>query len=145
MLYSQQFHDLNIGSPYYMAPESYIQNLYGPKSDVWAFGVIIYELLHGRSPFSNSRNDQELKNNMMKGISEKDLCNGLSPELKELLFRCLTVEECNRISVEEIERLPYFQKRMTVLQPPSPRKLFVNRANSMPYISESSRSERLTY
>ncbi len=30
-----------------MSPEGFIDNVYGPKTDIWAFGVLIYELLHG--------------------------------------------------------------------------------------------------
>lgn len=47
------FKDINIGSPIYMSPEGFIDNIYGPKTDVWAFGILIYELLHGKTPFSH--------------------------------------------------------------------------------------------
>jgi serine/threonine protein kinase len=42
-----EFKDASIGSPAYMAPEGLLHNIYGPKTDVWAFGLLIYELLHG--------------------------------------------------------------------------------------------------
>lgn len=38
----ERFKDINIGSPIYMSPEGLINNVYGPKTDVWAFGVFIY-------------------------------------------------------------------------------------------------------
>lgn len=38
----ERFKDINIGSPIYMSPEGLINNMYGPKTDVWAFGVFIY-------------------------------------------------------------------------------------------------------
>ena len=41
---------MNIGSPVYMAPEAMIDNLYGPKTDVWAFGIFLYEMAHGDTP-----------------------------------------------------------------------------------------------
>ncbi len=41
------FKDVNIGSPLYMSPEGLIYRQYGPKTDVWSFGVLIYELLTG--------------------------------------------------------------------------------------------------
>lgn len=37
-----KFKDINIGSPIYMSPEGFIDNIYGPKTDIWAFGVLIY-------------------------------------------------------------------------------------------------------
>lgn len=33
---------MSIGSPLYMSPEGFVNNIYGPKTDVWAFGVLIY-------------------------------------------------------------------------------------------------------
>lgn len=47
-----------------MAPEGFINNIYGPKTDIWAFGVLIYELLHGETPFSSCKTEQELKQNL---------------------------------------------------------------------------------
>ena len=43
-----------------MAPEVQISNRYSEKSDVWALGVVFYELLHGVPPF-NVVSDQMLK------------------------------------------------------------------------------------
>lgn len=35
-----------------MSPEGFNENIYGPKTDIWAFGVLIYELLHGETPYN---------------------------------------------------------------------------------------------
>ena len=43
---------MNIGSPFYMPPEAFIDCIYGFKTDVWAFGILIYEILHGDTPYS---------------------------------------------------------------------------------------------
>lgn len=37
----------NVGSPAYMSPEAFTKTLYSEKSDVWALGVILYEMLTG--------------------------------------------------------------------------------------------------
>lgn len=53
-----------------MSPEGFIDNLYGPKTDIWAFGVLIYELLHGETPFNFCKTESELKYNLSIPISQ---------------------------------------------------------------------------
>lgn len=43
----------NVGSPSYMAPESYKQTNYTEKSDLWALGVVFFEILTGDTFDSN--------------------------------------------------------------------------------------------
>ena len=57
----REFKDVSIGSPAYMSPEGLLHNVYGPKTDVWSFGVLLYELLHGKTPFHNCESEAELK------------------------------------------------------------------------------------
>lgn len=38
------------GSPYYMAPEIFINKKYNSKADIWSFGVVMYQLLFGINP-----------------------------------------------------------------------------------------------
>lgn len=39
------------GTYEYMAPEIYETENYNEKVDIWSLGIMIYELLHGKSPF----------------------------------------------------------------------------------------------
>ena len=43
---------IKAGSSYYMPPEVVKNNAYSYKSDVWALGVIFYELSMGKRPWS---------------------------------------------------------------------------------------------
>lgn len=44
-----------VGTPWYMSPEA-LEKRYGYKSDVWSLGVMTYQLLCGRMPFTDREN-----------------------------------------------------------------------------------------
>lgn len=45
---------VNVGSPLYMSPEALQNNIYSIKNDIWSVGVIFYEILHGKAPWTCS-------------------------------------------------------------------------------------------
>lgn len=49
--YSSIVHNLH-GDPLFRAPEVLLGKHYGFRADSWSFGVIMYQLLAGRLPFS---------------------------------------------------------------------------------------------
>lgn len=65
-----------------MSPEGLIHNIYGLKTDIWAFGVLIYELLHGETPYAHCRTESELKFNVNQPINLKKLRPELSADIK---------------------------------------------------------------
>ncbi|OLY77673.1 Protein kinase C-like 2 [Smittium mucronatum] len=46
------------GTPEFMAPEIVLEQRYGKAVDWWAFGVLIYEMLLGQSPFRGEDEDE---------------------------------------------------------------------------------------
>ncbi len=47
----KKYCNYNVGSPIYMSPEALNENKYSYKSDIWALGVIFYEMLTGKTPW----------------------------------------------------------------------------------------------
>lgn len=43
-----------------MAPEMVLEKTYDYKIDIWALGVLLYELIHGKAPFQ-AQNLKEMK------------------------------------------------------------------------------------
>ena len=54
------------GTPEFMAPELLLDLPYGLAVDFWAFGVLLYQLLEGRSPFFGS-NEKETFQSILRG------------------------------------------------------------------------------
>lgn len=48
----------NIGSPLYMSPEAYKNNIYSHKSDIWSLGICAMELICGKRPFNGVTFDE---------------------------------------------------------------------------------------
>lgn len=49
-----RFHELVGGSPYYMSPEQVRRQIVDRRVDVYALGVVLYELLTGQRPFGGN-------------------------------------------------------------------------------------------
>ena len=52
---TREFASTCIGTPYYMSPEIFKNHPYNDKSDVWALGCLLYELLTLKHAFDAQR------------------------------------------------------------------------------------------
>jgi serine/threonine protein kinase len=85
-----------------MSPEGILDNIYGPKTDVWAFGIMIYEIYHGRTPFNYCQTEEELRASVTKQLQWSNLKNDINNEAKELILNCLEVREDKRPTIQHL-------------------------------------------
>ena len=89
-----------IGTTEYISPEMINGNIINYKScDIWSFGIIMYQLFHGYSPFKG-QSDFETLENIKKGkyiINEK-----LSSDVKDLIKKLLNYNQSERIGINDI-------------------------------------------
>ena len=51
-----------------MAPEQWLGAAMGPACDIWAFGIVLHELLAGRRPFSGTGDKRPLHLRILEGL-----------------------------------------------------------------------------
>ena len=80
------------GTIRYMAPEQFVTGQSSVQSDVWALGVILYELASGRHPFSRPDAEDFQAIRAIQFSDPEDLSRivpDISPELKSVIASCL--------------------------------------------------------
>ena len=80
------------GTIRYMAPEQFVTGQSSVQSDVWALGVILYELVSGRHPFSRPDAEDFQAIRAIQFSEPEDLSAivpALSGELKSVIATCL--------------------------------------------------------
>ncbi|KAB1222721.1 Protein kinase PINOID [Morella rubra] len=58
-----------VGTHEYVAPEVASGGSHGNAVDWWAFGIFIYEMIYGRTPFAAASNETTLRNIIIKSLS----------------------------------------------------------------------------
>mgnify|MGYP000928697515 CR=1 FL=1 len=98
----------NVGSPSYMPPEAYIKNYYSEKSDVWAVGMIFYEMLKGCT-LDRGMEVSEMYNFIRTG--GRFIPPGISSQSERVLAECLKFDFNKRAGFKDLEKLIGIQQQ----------------------------------
>ena len=93
-----------LGTPTYMAPEQAVADpLVDHRADIYAFGVVAYELLAGRPPFTGTNAQQILAAQVTTAAQPVSTHRMMPPVLAALVMRCLEKRPADRPqSAEEL-------------------------------------------
>jgi serine/threonine-protein kinase len=95
------------GTPLYMAPEQWVGAGTNTATDVWALGIIIYEMVTGQVPFV-AGNEIELSQ-LVLAAPTPPAHPALPPEIAALVWRCLASQPSARPSaaavIAELDRI----------------------------------------
>lgn len=105
-----------------MAPEMIQNKAHNHTLDVWSLGILLYELVHGRAPFTGSH-PREISEKIMRGqIKFKP---GLSEEYKDLVNSILKYETNERVPLIKVFDHPWvknFERKYNLCKTPAPPK-----------------------
>jgi len=87
-----------LGTPAYMAPEQAVADPHvDQRADIYALGVVAYELLAGRTPFAANTPQQMLAAHVTETPDPPSRYRrGLAPALEQALMRCLEKRAADR-------------------------------------------------
>ena len=105
------------GTIEYMSPEIISNENYDKCVDIWALGILLYEMLHGFSPFKSKNiklNYEQLKEEIFNNIENGSYViykeKELSKECVSLIRKLLEKNDEERINVKEIFPQPWVRK-----------------------------------
>lgn len=94
-----------VGNPAYMSPEQLTGRGLSERSDVYALGLLGYELLAGRGPYeAESRRELITAHIHQQPRKLSELRVDVDPSLEELLSRCLAKEPEHRPNAADVAR-----------------------------------------
>lgn len=86
-----------VGTPQYMSPEQLDSHRTDERSDIYSFGVMMFQLLTGRLPFDGETPLAVVAKHLQeKPPSPRSICPSISFLLESIILRCLEKNPSNR-------------------------------------------------
>jgi serine/threonine protein kinase len=86
-----------LGTPNYISPEQVKGKRGDARSDIYAVGVMLYEMLTGKLPFTGSNPMQAMNDRLVNyPVPPAMLNSAISPQLQEVIYRALERDPKNR-------------------------------------------------
>jgi serine/threonine protein kinase len=82
-----------VGTAAYMSPEQARGKLVNKRADIWAFGVILYEMLTGKRPFAG----ETVSDTLIEVATKEPLWEPIPAQAQRLLRRCLEKDPQRRL------------------------------------------------
>jgi serine/threonine-protein kinase len=86
-----------MGSPDYISPEQVRGKRGDARSDLYALGVMLYEMLTGRTPFEGPNALAIMNDRLLNHpVPPREIDPSISPQLQETVYRALERDPANR-------------------------------------------------
>lgn len=90
-----------------MAPEILLKHCYNPSADLWSIGVILYECIFGRAPYSSKSLDELLQKIKIKQKIIISPTAAISSDCRDIMTRLLVHEPEQRMSFQQFFDHPF--------------------------------------
>ncbi|BAF30287.1 protein kinase PINOID [Oryza sativa Japonica Group] len=105
-----------VGTHEYVAPEVASGGAHGAAVDWWAYGVFLYELIYGRTPFAGATNEATLRNIVRRPLafpSGSGSCGPADADARDLIARLLAKDPAARLGsrrgAADVKSHPFFK------------------------------------
>ena len=90
------------GTVDYMAPEFFRKVPHGMGADIWALGILLFEMAHSRPPFDSDDENDKIETILDCDHTVFDFKSGMSTDFKDLVERMLKFDTKQRPSFDDI-------------------------------------------